>query len=34
MGWIHLHLHEFEVDGTRYQVPDLDWDLDEVADGS
>jgi hypothetical protein len=34
MGWTNSHLHEFEVDGARYGVPDPDWGLDEVADES
>ena len=34
MGWSDSHLHEFEVDGTRYGVPDPDWGFDEVADES
>jgi hypothetical protein len=32
MGWTDLHLHEFDVDGARYGLPDPDWDVDEVAD--
>jgi hypothetical protein len=34
MGWSNSHLHEFEVDGARYGLPDPDWGLDEVADES
>jgi Plasmid pRiA4b ORF-3-like protein len=34
MGWSNSHLHEFDVDGARYGVPDSDWGLDEVADES
>jgi hypothetical protein len=26
-GWEHRHLHEFEIDGTRYGEPDPDHDL-------
>ena len=32
MGWTDSHLHEFEVDGARYGLPDPDWDDGEVAD--
>jgi pRiA4b ORF-3-like protein len=32
MGWTNSHLHEFEVAGARYGMPDPDWDLDDVAD--
>jgi hypothetical protein len=32
MGWTDSHLHEFEVDGARYGMPDPDWGSDEVAD--
>jgi hypothetical protein len=28
-GWWNYHLHEFEVDSTRYGVPDPDWDWGE-----
>ncbi len=34
MGWSNSHLHEFEVGGARYGVPDPDWGLGEVADES
>jgi hypothetical protein len=34
MGWSNSHLHEFEVEGVQYGVPDSDWGLDEVADES
>jgi hypothetical protein len=34
MGWTDSHLHEFEVEGGRYGVPDPDWGLDEVVDES
>lgn len=33
MGWTNSHLHEFEIDGARYGMPDPDWDtgtLDEA----
>jgi hypothetical protein len=32
MGWTDSHLHEFEVNGVRYGLPDPDWDVDEVRD--
>jgi hypothetical protein len=32
MGWTDSHLHEFEIDGVRYGLPDPDWDFDEVRD--
>ena len=28
MGWTDSHLHEFEIDGRQYGVPDPDWDSD------
>ena len=28
MGWEHSHLHEFDIAGTRYGMPDPDWDTD------
>ena len=34
MGWTNSHLHEFEVEGARYGLPDPDWGLDEVVDES
>jgi hypothetical protein len=34
MGWSNSHLHEFEVEGARYGLPDPDWGLDEVVDES
>jgi hypothetical protein len=34
MGWTDSHLHDFEVGGIRYGVPDPDWDSDEVVDES
>lgn len=33
MGWENSHLHEFDIDGVRYGMPDPDWDtgtLDEA----
>jgi Plasmid pRiA4b ORF-3-like protein len=32
MGWTDSHLHEFEVDGARYGLPDPDWNDGEVVD--
>ena len=32
MGWTDSHLHEFDVDGARYGLPDPDWDAGKVAD--
>lgn len=29
MGWTDSHLHEFEIAGERYGMPDPDWDLGE-----
>lgn len=26
MGWEHSHLHEFNIAGARYGLPDPDWD--------
>ncbi len=34
LGWTDSHLHEFEVDGVRYGVPDPEWGSDEVGDES
>jgi hypothetical protein len=34
MGWTDSHLHEFEIGGARYGVPDPDWGFDDVADES
>ena len=31
MGWTDSHLHEFEINGRRYGVPDPDWDFDEAV---
>lgn len=28
MGWTDSHLHEFDIAGRRYGVPDPDWDTD------
>jgi hypothetical protein len=27
MGWLESHLHEFEIGGVRYGVPEPDWDF-------
>lgn len=27
MGWWDYHLHEFEIGGLRYGIPDPEWDL-------
>jgi hypothetical protein len=32
MGWTDSHLHEFDVAGVRYRLPDPDWDVEEVRD--
>ena len=32
MGWTDSHLHEFDVNGARYGLPDPDFDDGEVAD--
>ena len=32
MGWTDSHLHEFEVNGARYGLPDPDGDAGEVVD--
>jgi hypothetical protein len=32
MGWTNSHLHEFEIDGQRYGIPDPDWDDQGVTD--
>jgi hypothetical protein len=32
MGWTNSHLHEFEVDGARFGMPDPDRGGDEVGD--
>jgi hypothetical protein len=32
MGWTDSHLHEFEIAGARYGLPDPDWDDGEVSD--
>jgi len=34
MGWTNSHLHEFDIDGVRYGVPDPDWDEPETLDES
>ncbi|WP_214404087.1 plasmid pRiA4b ORF-3 family protein [Pseudonocardia lacus] len=30
MGWEHAHLHEFDIAGQRYGLPDPDWDTGVV----
>ena len=32
VGWTNSHLHEFEIAGRRYGIPDPDWDDQSVAD--
>jgi hypothetical protein len=32
MGWNDSHLHEFEINGRRYGMPDPDWDDGEVQE--
>src|ERR1700754_935777 len=32
VGWTNSHLHEFEIDGRRYGIPDPDWDDQNVVD--
>jgi hypothetical protein len=32
MGWTNSHLHEFEIAGRRYGIPDPDWDAQEIVD--
>ncbi|MCU1615177.1 MAG: plasmid pRiA4b family protein [Frankiales bacterium] len=32
MGWTNSHLHEFEIDGRRYGIPDPDWGDQQVTD--
>ena len=29
MGWSDYHLHEYEIAGQRYSIPDPDWPSDE-----
>lgn len=29
MGWTNSHLHEFEIDGTRYGMADNEWPQDQ-----
>ncbi len=33
MGWIDMHLHEFQAGDVRYGIPDhdFDWDADEIV---
>lgn len=28
MGWLDCHLHEFDIEGRRYGVPDTDWSVE------
>lgn len=28
MGWLDYHLHDFDVEGRRYGVPDTDWSIE------
>ncbi|GBD84855.1 plasmid pRiA4b ORF-3-like protein [bacterium BMS3Abin02] len=30
MGWLGGHVHLFDVDGTRYGMPDPDWDTGDL----
>ena len=32
MGWTNSHLHEFEIAGRRYGIPDPDWDGQDLVD--
>ena len=32
MGWTNSHLHEFEIAGRRYGIPDPDWGAQEIVD--
>ena len=32
MGWTNSHLHEFEIAGRRYGIPDPDWVADQLVD--
>lgn len=32
MGWTNSHLHEFEIDGRRYGIPDPDGDGQDLTD--
>jgi Plasmid pRiA4b ORF-3-like protein len=32
MGWLGGHLHVFEADGARYDMPDPDWEEDDDLD--
>jgi hypothetical protein len=34
MGWTNSHLHEFEIAGRRYGIPDPDWPSQQVTDES
>jgi hypothetical protein len=33
MGWLGYHLHAFDVAGTRYGIPDPDWDTADLDEG-
>jgi hypothetical protein len=32
MGWTNSHLHEFNIAGRRYGIPDPDWDGQNLTD--
>src|SRR4051794_35035090 len=32
MGWTNSHLHEFEIAGRRYGIPDPDWPGEHLTD--
>jgi hypothetical protein len=32
VGWTNSHLHEFEIAGRRYGMPDPDWGYQDVID--
>ncbi|WP_345428988.1 plasmid pRiA4b ORF-3 family protein, partial [Pseudonocardia xishanensis] len=34
VGWTNSHLHEFEIAGRRYGMPDPDWPGQDVVDES
>jgi hypothetical protein len=34
MGWTNSHLHEFDIRGRRYGMPDPDWDNGEVDEAT
>lgn len=31
MGWLDYHLHDFDIEGRRYGVPDTDWSIEGDA---